>query len=245
MLRKLRKRLISASSATLTPLLALLPASGAPPAEADAAYFSRDTPGRLETSNAALERALAASPEDAEALWRLARGLVRSGERRKDRKAGLADFTRAESLAGMAVSLSSASADAWYWHGVALGKQGEARGMMRSLFMVGPLKKRMEGTLRLAPCHAPAHHVLGELYWQLPGVLGGSKSAARKELEAALACDASYTAPYPTMAEVYLDAGLKKDAGALLERIAAVKSPADPAEYAENVDDLRKVLAAP
>jgi len=189
-----------------------------------------------------LEGALTSAPEDAQVLWRLARGLVRSGERRKDKKAGLAEFTRAESLAGMAVSLSSASADAWYWHGVALGKQGEARGMMRSLFMVGPLRKRMEGTLLLAPCHAPAHHVLGELLWQLPGVLGGSKAAARRELEAALGCDPAYTAPYPTLAEVYLEAGLKKEAEALLERVVKVEKPADPAEYQENVADLMKVL---
>ena len=175
-------------------------------------------------------------------LWRLARGLIRAGERRKDKKAGLPEFARAESLAGRAVSLSSGSADAWYWHGVALGKQGEARGMMRSLFMVGPLKKRMEGVLRLSPCHAPARHVLGELLWQLPGVLGGSKAGARKELEAALACDPSFTAPYPTLAEVYLDAGLRKDAEALLERVAKVERPADPAEYPENVSDLKKLL---
>ncbi|TPW19207.1 MAG: hypothetical protein FD126_2915 [Elusimicrobia bacterium] len=144
----------------------------------------------------------------------------------------------------MAVSLSSASADAWYWHGVALGKQGEARGMMRSLFMVGPLRKRMEGALRLSPCHAPARHVLGELLWQLPGVLGGSKGGARRELEAALACDAAYTAPYPTLAEVYLAAGLRKEAEALLERAAKVGRPADPAEYQENLVDLRKLLGA-
>ena len=142
----------------------------------------------------------------------------------------------------MAVSLSSGSADAWYWSGVALGKQGEARGMMRSLFMVGPLKQRMRAALRLAPCHAAAHHVLGELLWQLPGVLGGSKDVARKELEAALACDPSYTAPYSTLAEVYLEAGLKKEAAALLEKAVAVERPADPAEYPENVADLKRLL---
>ena len=208
----------------------------------DADYFRRDQPGRLEASNAALE---SAPQEDPEVLWRLARGLVRAGERRADKKAALADYTRAEQLAGMAVSLSSASAESWYWHGVALGKQGEARGMMRSLFMVGPLKKRMEGTLRLAPCHAPAHHVLGELLWQLPGVVGGSKAGARTELEAALDCDPAYTAPYATLAEVYLDAGLKADAAALLRRLQKVDKPADPAEYSENAADLKRVLQSP
>ncbi|TBR21176.1 hypothetical protein EPO15_10930 [bacterium] len=167
---------------------------------------------------------------------------MRSGERRKDKKAALSDYSRAEQLAGLAVSLSSGSADAWYWHGVALGKQGEARGMMRSLFMVGPLKKRMEGALRLAPCHAPAHHVLGELLWQLPGVLGGSKAGARKELEAALACDGSYTAPYSTLAEVYLDAGLKKEAEALGPRLKAIEHPTDPADFVDNAADLKRVL---
>lgn len=100
----------------------------------------------------------------------------------------------------------------------------------------------MEGALRLAPRYAPAHHVLGELSWQLPAMLGGSKAVARKELEAALDCDPAYTAPYPTLAEVYLDAGLKAEAQALLAKASAVGKPADPAEYAENVADLKRVL---
>lgn len=211
-------------------------------ADADAAYFRRDKAGELERSNALLEARLAAAPGESEALWRLARGLVRAGERAKGRKAALEAYGRAESLAGMAVSVSSSTADAWYWHGVALGKQGEARGMMRSLFMVGPLRKRMEGALRLDPGYAPAHHVLGELLWQLPAMLGGSKAGALKELEAALAADPSYTAPYSTLAEVYLDAGRVEDARALLGRLRAVKAPADPAEFADNEADLRKVL---
>ena len=106
------------------------------------------------------------------------------------------------------------------------------------------LKKRMEATLRLAPRHAGAHHVLGELLWQLPGFLGGSQEGAERELEAALASDPSYTAPYPTLAELYIKVGRKAEAKELLDRVLKVEKPADPAEYKEHVADLRKALKA-
>lgn len=175
-------------------------------------------------------------------LWRLARGLVRAGERRSAKAERLAAFVRAESLAARAVALSSASVDALYWHGVALGKQGQAKGLMRSLRAVGPIRARMEAVLHLAPCHAPARHVLGEMLWQLPAMLGGSKAGARRELEAAVACDPSYTAPYATLAEAYLDAGMRSEARALAGKLAAVTRPADPADAPGNRAELERVL---
>lgn len=212
-------------------------------AEADALYFRRDRPGALERSNAALEARVEAAPDDAEALWRLARGLVRAGERKGKGPEALALFDRAEDLAGRAVSLSSATAEAWFMQGLALGRRGEARGMMRSLFMIKPMRRRMEAALALDPKHAGAHHVLGELYWQVPAMLGGSKAGALKELEAALAADPSYTGSYSTLAAVYLAAGRKVDAQALLERIQKVDRPADPVEYPYDVAELKKILA--
>lgn len=212
--------------------------------DADALYFRRNEPGALERSNAALETRLASAPDDPEALWRLARGLVREGERKGKKAEAIVLFTRAETLAGRAVELSSGTAEAWFMSGLALGRNGEARGMMRSLFMIKPLRLRMEGVLKINPKHAGAHHVLGELLWQLPGFVGGSKKGALLELEAALAADPSYTGTYSTLAEVYLALGRKPDAQALLERIKRVEHPADPADYAGEVADLKKVLGA-
>ncbi|MDE2292327.1 MAG: tetratricopeptide repeat protein, partial [Elusimicrobia bacterium] len=210
--------------------------------EVDGLYRHRGLPEALERSDAELEARVKASPDDAAALWRLARGLVREGERARGKDREVALFSRAETLAGRSVALSSTSADAWFWYGVALGKQGEARGMMHALFMIKPFRRRLETALRLDPRHAPAHHALGELLWQLPSLLGGSREGARRELEAALADDPSYTAPYSTLAEVYLAEGRRKDAERLLPRILAVKEPVDPADYDDDVSDLRKAL---
>ncbi|MBI5594789.1 MAG: glycerate kinase [Elusimicrobia bacterium] len=236
-------RLARALSALLA--LAVLPAAASWPgslSSADELYFQRDQAGALERSNAMLEAALKAEPDDAQALWRHARGLVRAGERAPNRGEAVSYYERAEAAALRSVSLSSGSADAWFTAGFAMGRRGEARGMMNSLFIIKPLRRDMEAALRLAPCHAGAHHLLGELFWQLPGFVGGSKKEALKHLEAALACDPSYTAPYPTLAEVYLKLGRKAEASALVERIKRVERPADPAEYRDNIADLEKTV---
>ena len=247
-----RRRLPQAGLRLVKALLALLllaagPATAAPEgalAQADELYFHRDRPGALERSNAILEAELKAGPERSEVLWRHARGLVRAGERSRSKGEAVGFYERAEAEARRAVALSSASADAWFTAGFAMGRRGEARGMMNSLFIIKPLRRDMEAALGLAPCHAGAHHLLGELFWQLPGFLGGSRSEALEHLEAALGCDPSYTAPYPTLAEVYLKMGRRAEALALLERIKKVERPADPAEFQENLADLEKTAAA-
>ena len=58
--------------------------------------------------------------------------------------------------------------------------------MLKSLFLVGTIRREMETTLKLDPSHGGAHHVLGELYWQLPGFAGGDKELAVREFEKAL-----------------------------------------------------------
>lgn len=247
-----RRRLPEAARRLVKALMVLLVLAAHPAvharagtlARADELYFGRGQAGALERSNAILEGLLKARPDDAEALWRHARGLVRAGERARSKGEAIGIYERAEAEALRAVALSSGSADAWFTAGFAMGRRGEARGMMNSLFIIKPLRRDMEAALRLAPCHAGAHHLLGELFWQLPGFLGGSKAEALKHLEAALSCDPAYTAPYPTLAEVYLKLGRKADALGLVERIRKVERPADPAEFRENVADLEKTASA-
>lgn len=212
-------------------------------AEADRLYLHRHQGSNLESALALLEGRLAAVSDDAQTHWRLCRARVRLGERRTDRKERRELFEKARAHAEKALALDERCAEAHYWWGVAAGRVGQERGMLRSLFLVGPIKKSMRRALELDPSLGRAHQVLGEILRQLPGFAGGSDKGAVAELERAVEVSPAYTAAYPSLAEAYLAVGEKEKAKAALRAALAVRAPEDPGEHDENVADAKRMLA--
>lgn len=214
----------------------------------DAGYYERHLPGRLDENIAGLESSLAASEADlpgparTDYLWRLCRAKIRRGEKKEKKADKLADYESARKDCEQAVALSSGTADARFWHGVSMGRWGETKGIMKALFLVKPIKREMEATLALDPAHGGAHHVLGEILWQLPGFAGGDKKQATKEFEEAVRLSPDYTANHIPLAEAYLHFKRKDDAVRVLKLVEAVAKPADPAEYPENLADAKALL---
>lgn len=226
--------------ATFACLLGASPAKALSTATVDGLYFSRDLPGKLEATLGPLE----AEPENPDALWRLGRSWIRLGERLEGKKPRIQAFERAENALDRAIKLDASNPEAHYWRGIALGRIGQTRGILKSLFMVGPIKRGMRRVLELDPKHSGAHHVLGEMYRQLPGFAGGSHSLAVEELEKALALGPDHTAHYPALAQAYLDAGRREDAIRVLKALDAVAAPADPPEAPGHREDARRMLDA-
>jgi glycerate kinase len=230
-----------AAAAAVSGLLCLaltVPASAGRWDEADRLYFYRHEGSNLEKS---LE--LIGEEKTPEAHWRRARALVRRGERAVKKKEKVELFRKAEEEARASIALNSDDPEAHFWLGIALGRQGQTRGVLKSLFLVKPLRKEMEEVLRLQPAHGGAHHVLGKMLMQLPGFAGGDNEEAVKHLEKAMELDAAYTAHYLALAEAYLLTGRKEKAVETLRKTCDVKFPADPAEFDWHCEDSKKKLA--
>lgn len=217
--------------------------AGADVAAADRLYWHRNEGQNLDEALRGLDALLAASPDDPELLWRKGRALFRRGEKQARKAEKLADYISAEDFIKRAVDLKPSSADAHFWYGVAMGRRGETQGILKSLFLVKPIRKEMNETLRLDPSHGGAHRVLGEILWQIPGFAGGDKKKALAEFEASVRLSPNYTANYQPLAEAYVYYGRKEEARALLQRLEAVKEPSDPAAYPDDLSDAKLLLA--
>lgn len=211
--------------------------------EADRLYFHRHQDSNLEAAISLLEAQLQAAPGDPALLWRLGRSLVRQGEREAARKEKLALYGRAEELLRQAVALEPREAQAHYWLGLAMGRRGQTQGMLRSLFLIGPLRQEMRTVLALDPKHGGAHHVLGSMLFEIPGFAGGDKKGAVRELETAAQLEPDYSPHFTALAEAYLAVGERRKAKAALEHIAGIKHPADPGEYDANVREAADMLS--
>ena len=178
--------------------------------------------------------------KEAGGLWRLCRALIRRGERDK----AAADFETARGKCEESVALSSTTADAHFWLGVALARYGEAKGILKSLSLIKPIRAQMRRTLELDPGHGGAHHVLGKVLWKLPGLAGGDKKAALAEFEEAVRLTPRHTANYVPLAEAYLHFERRGDAVRVLESLLQVSDPADPASAVEDFVKAKTLLVS-
>ena len=216
----------------------------------DNLYFHRDVLGNLDQSlveiNSNLERVEKSDGRQGlvpEFLWMRCRSLVRRGEKREKNSDKLADYDLARQDCEKSVSLSSGSVDARFWNGISMGRWGEAKGVLKALFLIKPIRREMAATLALDPNHGGAHRVLGEMLWQIPGLAGGDKKQALVEYETAVRLSPNHSSNYQTLAEAYLYYGRKDDAIRTLNAVSAIASPEDPAEYPDDLSDAKKLLA--
>lgn len=246
-----RKAAAMAVSGVAVVALCVLPARAnkiAPPESFDAQYFQRHLGDNLDKNIAGLKNALKSEAIGegeawkADYLWRLCRAKVRHAEKLEKRADKLAEYDSAKTDCEKSVALSSQTASSHFWLGVAIGRWGETKGLLKALFIIKPLKKEMAEVIRLDPSHGGAHNVLGEILWQVPGFAGGDKKKALEEFETALRLSPRYTANHMPLAEAYVHLGRRDDAIRVLKMVEEVKDPADPAEYPDNLADAKKLL---
>lgn len=146
---------------------------------ADAAYEEDD----YEESIAILEEALTEADdgaEEAELYWRLSRATLSLGDRRKDAGAEedllLPIFEEGERYADRAIEADSRNHLGYYWKAANIGRWGQAKGILNSLFKAAPMRDLLTEAIELEPEHADSYYVLSQLYAQVPGLISFGNS---------------------------------------------------------------------
>lgn len=135
---------------------------------------------------ALLEKALPSASSDAERAeinWRLARFQLNIADDLEDEGA-LEDtllelFDKGAAFAEAAIA-QKPTPDAYYWHSSNVGRWGETKGILNSLFKASPMRDDLREVIALDPNYADAWYVYGRLYLLLPGwpVSFGDEEAA-------------------------------------------------------------------
>jgi tetratricopeptide (TPR) repeat protein len=124
-----------------------------------------------------------------------------------------------------------------------MGRWGEAKGIMKAMFLIKPIRAEMNATLKISPSYGGAHRVLGEMLWQIPGFAGGDKKGALAEYEKAVSLAPGHSSNYLVLADAYEHFDRKDDAIKALNDLLAIQSPDDPAEFKQDSVDARERLA--
>ncbi len=174
---------------------------------------SSDSPDELERELQDLLAAGMAQSENPEALRRLAGlyldlgyGLYVEQEKK------LAAFQEGARLAQKSLEQQEASANAHFLYAANLGCATELQGVMYGALTIQELKHHVRRALELDPAYAPAHHMLGRMYEELPWFLGGDQASAGEHLKQAVLLDRRYVPGHLDLGRWYLKLGEKFEA---------------------------------
>jgi tetratricopeptide (TPR) repeat protein len=233
----LRRRLILqlVFTAVLTALLAL-PVHALDYAQVDALIISKDV-AEIERAIEMLEEHLGQQPQDGEALWLAGKAYLYLGDRTDGDR--LRVFEKGKEYTDKAVELVPDSPDAHYWLAALIGRIGQTRGILSSLFMVRPMKDALDRALELDENYAPAYWVLSQLYQQAPGfpLSIGSKKQALENAQRAVELEPQNLEFQLQLARALDHNGKEKEARDLLQQIRSNPAlKADP-EILQEVEE--------
>ncbi len=153
-------------------------------AQADELYNQMTDMSAAKEAMAKYQEALSLSEHKYEAFWKIARIMYYIGAHTESKKEKKAIFSRGIYHSKKAIGLEPEKPDGHYWLGVNYGVYGEARGVLKSLFLVDDVKGAMNKVIELDRAYEEGgpDRVLGRVYFKLPGLAGGDKKKSLEHL---------------------------------------------------------------
>jgi tetratricopeptide (TPR) repeat protein len=203
-------------------------------AEVDALYSKRLEGGNAAKALEGYENAVKENPTSVEALWKASRAAWWVGDNLTDRKEKMARFQRGIDLAQAAVKADPNSADAHYWLSANYGSFGETKGILKSLFLVKPIRHELNEVNRIDDKFqgGAGYRILGIVDYKVPGFAGGSKKRALEGLKKSLAMDPKSPFTRYYLAEYYSVIGDKTKSREQLDILDTLT----PGDYFDEAD---------
>jgi tetratricopeptide (TPR) repeat protein len=194
------------------------------------ARYHEDT-SRLDRARDLLESALA-TERRIDTMVALARVCLLQGDvRARSRDAKLAAYERGREVGQRAIELAPRSEEAHLWYVANVGRWGQTKGVMRSLFLLPTVRQELDVIFQINPRSAPGHAIAGSVLFELPSVLGGDRSKAEGHFKTAIEIDPHYTLPRVELGRLLIAAGRTADARRELRRALDERAPTSVADW--------------
>ncbi len=207
--------------------------------QADLLYASREVIEYSEKSIELYEKVLEINPGNYETCWKIARACKWLGDK-YPKEERIKVLEKGERFAKKAIEINPEGTEGHFWLGVSLGRIGEERGILNSLFLVGPIKDEMEKVLKLDSEHDGAYYVLSALYRKAPGwpLSCGDINKSKEHVLLAIKYKPDRILNHIGLAEVYMNMG--KHRKAKEELLIALELPFEEDRIPEGKDDKEK-----
>jgi tetratricopeptide (TPR) repeat protein len=147
------------------------------------------------------------------------------------REERLAAYDRGRGVAQRAIELYPTKVGPHFWFAVNTGRWGQTNGVIRSLFLLPTVKREMELVLRLDPDFAPAYNLAGNVYYEVPELLGGDLKKAEELFRTGLTKDPRDTGIRLGLGKTLIKRGRYAEARRELQAVLEERAPRNPADW--------------
>ena len=211
---------------------------------ADQLYAQRADLNQLRRGIVSLRQALTVDPGNYEAAWKLSKFNYYLATHTDDTKERDNAFGDGVTAGKTAVQLQNEKPDGHFWLGANYGAAAE-HSSIEGLATVDDIKNEMETVLRLDEGYqdGSAYMVLGLVYLNAPGIVGGDPKKAVEQMEKGLRFGEPNAFLHLHLAEAYRKVGRNDDARRELQKILSMNpDPNYLPEYKEASADAQKLL---
>lgn len=228
----------------LSRLPASIPSSGNPLKKGDELFQFREKESSLRQTVHYYREALKQPGNGKEASWKFAMAAQSLAARYvKDENTQKEIFLEAATVAKQAAEQFPDCGPCHFWTAINMALYGQTVGAFKMLFTLGEIKERLEKSAELDPRHALGgpYRVLGTIYQELPGIIGGDVEKAAEYFEKAIALLPQEPLNYLALVKLLSDQGNKEKA--LLKAQEALSRPDLSHSELESVEAQRELRA--
>jgi tetratricopeptide (TPR) repeat protein len=212
-------------------------------AEADQLYAGRTDLVKIRRGVVALRQAQAEDQANYDLAWRLAKFNYYLGAHTPEPTERDKAFHDGVEAGKLAVKLQDGKPDGHFWLGANYGGKAQTS-MLSGLSEIDDIKHEMETVLKLDEKYqsGSAYMVLGQVYLEAPGILGGDTQKAIQYLEKGLRFGPDNSLLRAHLAEAYVEAHRNDDARKQIDALLAMKpGPGYEPEHDEAVAEVKKL----
>jgi tetratricopeptide (TPR) repeat protein len=190
-----------------------------------------EDPARIDTMRADLAAAVRADPH-VDNLIALAQVCFIWGDiRAKSSDDKLAAYEQGRDAAKRAVEIAPRHVLAHFWYATNIGRWGQTKGVVRSLFLLPTVRQEIATVFEIDPKFPPAYSLAGNVYYEVPQMLGGDLVRAEQMFRNGLLLDPKFTGMRVGLAKTLIKKGRLAEARKELEAVRTEKTPSNLADW--------------
>lgn len=152
-------------------------------------------------------------------------------------------YERGREAARRAVEREPKNALAHLWYAVNTGRWGQTKGVVRSLFLLPEVQREIDTVIALDPKLTPVYSLAGNVYYEVPGMLGGDLAKAEAMFRKGLEQDRHFTGMRVGLAKTLVKLGRIAEARRELDGVLAETAPRNRADFTmKDVPEARRLL---
>ena len=202
-----------------------------------------ENPVRLDTVRETLEQAAGAKPE-VDTLVVLAHVCFIWGDvRAATAEQKLEAYDQGRQAARRALERGPRNAAAHFWSATNTARWGQTTGILPSLFLLPTVQEEIQTVLELDPGFTAVYALAGNVYYEVPGILGGDLDLAEQMFMRGLEQDPKFTGMRVGLGKTLIKKGRITDARRELQVVLEETAPTNPADWAlKDAQEARALL---